>query len=55
VALLDRLDAHAVSVERVTVHTADLDDVFFALTGHSHKGPDEGSDEGSDEGEDNRS
>ena len=27
---LDRLDVHA---ERVTVHTPDLDDVFFALTG----------------------
>jgi ABC-2 type transport system ATP-binding protein len=36
VALLDRLDQHSLSVERVTVHTADLDDVFFALTGHAH-------------------
>ena len=39
-ALLDRLDEHALCVERVTVHTADLDDVFFALTGHHHKGQD---------------
>ena len=31
-ALLDRLDRHALRAERVTVHTADLDDVFFALT-----------------------
>ncbi len=43
-ALLDRLDHHAVSVERVTVHTADLDDVFFALTGHSGTEPQEGQD-----------
>ena len=47
-ALLDRLDAHAVPVERVTVHTADLDDVFFALTGHSHQGHYEGPHEGED-------
>ncbi len=31
--LLDRLDHEAITVERVTVHTPDLDDVFFALTG----------------------
>jgi ABC-2 type transport system ATP-binding protein len=37
-ALLARLDRHAVCVERVTVHTPDLDDVFFALTGHPHEG-----------------
>jgi ABC-2 type transport system ATP-binding protein len=39
-ALLERLDRHALRVERVTVHTPDLDDVFFALTGHAHKGQD---------------
>ena len=39
-ALLDRLNRNAVPVERVTVHTADLDDVFFALTGHPHEGGD---------------
>ena len=33
--LLDRLDDHSVAVESVSVHTADLDDVFFALTGRS--------------------
>jgi ABC-2 type transport system ATP-binding protein len=44
VALLERLDRHALCVERVTVQTADLDDVFLALTGHSHKGPQKGRD-----------
>ncbi|WP_052849279.1 ATP-binding cassette domain-containing protein [Streptomyces avicenniae] len=32
-ALLDRLDAAAVEADELTVHTPDLDDVFFALTG----------------------
>jgi ABC-2 type transport system ATP-binding protein len=32
-ALLDRLDAAAVEVEELTVHTPDLDDVFLTLTG----------------------
>ncbi len=32
-ALLDRLDQQAVPVEGLSVHTPDLDDVFFALTG----------------------
>ncbi|MDX2709504.1 ATP-binding cassette domain-containing protein [Streptomyces sp. PA03-6a] len=31
--LLDRLDAGAVHADELTVHTPDLDDVFFALTG----------------------
>jgi ABC-2 type transport system ATP-binding protein len=35
--LLDRLDQEALSVEGFTVHTPDLDDVFFALTGHPHR------------------
>jgi len=30
---LDQLDRHAVEVDSLTVHTPDLDDVFFALTG----------------------
>jgi ABC-2 type transport system ATP-binding protein len=33
-ALLDRLDDEAIAVEGLSVHTPDLDDVFFALTGH---------------------
>jgi len=33
-AVLDRLDEDAIAVDGVTVHTPDLDDVFFALTGH---------------------
>jgi ABC-2 type transport system ATP-binding protein len=32
-ALLDRLDAAEATVEELTVHTPDLDDVFLALTG----------------------
>ncbi len=32
-ALLDRLDSEAISVEGLSVHIPDLDDVFFALTG----------------------
>ncbi|MEU1619663.1 ATP-binding cassette domain-containing protein [Streptomyces sp. NPDC005722] len=31
--LLDRLDAAAIEADELTVHTPDLDDVFFALTG----------------------
>ena len=34
-ALLDRLDAHALEAEEVSIHTPDLDDVFLALTGHA--------------------
>ena len=33
-ALLDRLDYAAVEVGSLSIHTPDLDDVFFALTGH---------------------
>jgi ABC-2 type transport system ATP-binding protein len=33
-AVLDRLDAAAVPVGHLTVHTPDLDDVFLSLTGH---------------------
>jgi ABC-2 type transport system ATP-binding protein len=32
-ALLDRLDSASVKVERLSIHTPDLDDVFFAFTG----------------------
>ena len=34
-ALLDRLDDASIEVDAFTVHTPDLDDVFFALTGHT--------------------
>jgi ABC-2 type transport system ATP-binding protein len=34
-ALLDRLAAQSVEALEVTVHKPDLDDVFFALTGHA--------------------
>ncbi|MEU5660500.1 ABC transporter, partial [Streptomyces sp. NPDC047737] len=31
--ILDRLDTAAIEADELTVHTPDLDDVFFALTG----------------------
>jgi ABC-2 type transport system ATP-binding protein len=34
-ALLDRLEDENIAVDGLTVHTPDLDDVFFALTGHT--------------------
>jgi ABC-2 type transport system ATP-binding protein len=34
-SVLDRLDAAAIEVAGISVHTSDLDDVFFALTGQS--------------------
>ncbi len=34
-ALLGRLDAESIEIASLTVHTPDLDDVFFALTGQS--------------------
>src|SRR5712691_2432076 len=33
-ALLDRLDDQSIDVNDLSIHTPDLDDVFFALTGH---------------------
>ena len=36
-SLLDRLARAAVEVDELSVHTPDLDDVFFALTGHPTK------------------
>jgi ABC-2 type transport system ATP-binding protein len=35
--ILDRLEHQSVKVESLSVHTPDLDDVFFALTGHYDK------------------
>jgi ABC-2 type transport system ATP-binding protein len=37
-ALLDRLDDGAIAVDGLSIHTPDLDDVFFALTGHAGMG-----------------
>ncbi|MFJ2257048.1 ATP-binding cassette domain-containing protein [Streptomyces sp. NPDC087844] len=34
-AILDRLDTAGVEADELTVHTPDLDDVFFALTGNT--------------------
>jgi ABC-2 type transport system ATP-binding protein len=33
--LLDRLDDRSVAADGLSIHTPDLDDVFFALTGHA--------------------
>ena len=33
-AVLDRLDDESMVVNDLSIHTPDLDDVFFALTGH---------------------
>jgi ABC-2 type transport system ATP-binding protein len=35
-ALLDRLDNESIVVDDLSIHTPDLDDVFFALTEHSN-------------------
>ena len=35
-ALLDRFDDRSITVEKLSIHTSHLDDVFFALTGHPH-------------------
>ncbi|PXA68455.1 ATP-binding cassette domain-containing protein [Cryobacterium arcticum] len=34
-AVIERLDAAHLDIEDLSIHTPDLDDVFFALTGHS--------------------
>jgi ABC-2 type transport system ATP-binding protein len=37
--LLDQLDEHAISIEDLSIHVPDLDDVFFAVTGGpAHQG-----------------
>ncbi|WP_327140723.1 ATP-binding cassette domain-containing protein [Nocardia sp. NBC_01327] len=36
--LLDRFDDHDLTIGQLAIHTPDLDDVFFALTGNSSKG-----------------
>ncbi|MCP9945135.1 ATP-binding cassette domain-containing protein [Streptomyces somaliensis] len=37
-SILDRLDSAGVEADELTVHTPDLDDVFFALTGGTGRG-----------------
>jgi ABC-2 type transport system ATP-binding protein len=37
-ALLDRLDGQAIPAGGLSVHTPDLDDVFFSLTGQPRPG-----------------
>jgi len=37
-ALLNRLDGAAIEVEQLSIHTPDLDDVFFAVTGRQTTG-----------------
>jgi ABC-2 type transport system ATP-binding protein len=34
-AILDRLDSASIEVDKLSIHTPDLDDVFFAVTGHA--------------------
>ena len=34
--LLNRFDDHSIAVDKLSIHTPDLDDVFFALTGNNH-------------------
>ncbi|ADB29183.1 daunorubicin resistance ABC transporter ATPase subunit [Kribbella flavida DSM 17836] len=43
--LLARIDDASLEVDELTVHTPDLDDVFFAVTGHSTTDPATTSDE----------
>jgi ABC-2 type transport system ATP-binding protein len=40
-ALLNQLDNAAIEVEGLSIHTPDLDDVFFALTGRPENQPDD--------------
>jgi ABC-2 type transport system ATP-binding protein len=42
-ALLSRMDDASLEVDELTVHTPDLDDVFFAVTGQptAHENTDE--------------
>jgi ABC-2 type transport system ATP-binding protein len=39
-AVLDCLDDESIAVDRLSIHTPDLDDVFLALTGHPNTGKD---------------
>ena len=46
-ALLNQLDGAAIAVEGLSIHTPDLDDVFFALTGQPDDRPDDSARPGS--------
>ncbi len=35
--LLDRFEDQSVAIEKLSIHTPDLDDVFFALTGNADR------------------
>jgi ABC-2 type transport system ATP-binding protein len=39
-SLLIELDQHAIDVDSLSIHSPDLDDVFFAVTGHPHTSED---------------
>jgi ABC-2 type transport system ATP-binding protein len=39
-SLLAELDQHAIEVDTLSIHTPDLDDVFFSVTGHPTAGVD---------------
>ena len=50
-ALLTRLDDAGIEVDGLSVHTPDLDDVFFALTGHATTTQSQSADEESEQAE----
>ncbi|WP_020501450.1 ATP-binding cassette domain-containing protein [Sciscionella marina] len=50
-ALLDRLDRAQVEPVELSIHTPDLDDVFFAVTGHSSANQDSTDQRGTDPSE----
>lgn len=41
--LLDELGDARIQVEQLSIHTPDLDDVFFAVTGHPSTEPEQAS------------
>ena len=48
--LLDRLDGRSIEVDNLSIHSPDLDDVFFSLTGRAADRPGAGA-EAAPEGE----
>ncbi|KOG08000.1 ABC transporter, partial [Streptomyces viridochromogenes] len=53
-AILDRLDSARVEADELTVHTPDLDDVFFALTGSTVPTQPNGPDQSNEPNEPNQ-